>query len=407
MTKGNPLLMPKLGLTMTEGVLASWAVKVGTQVRTGDVLFTVETDKIATEVEARADGEILSIDVFEGETVPVGAVLARWTGASAGIEDDAETHVTVPDLPAEAAPVGVGPSRSPAGERIRSTPLARRLASRAGIELSQITGSGPNGRIKAIDVERAQAKQTAAAHDSEQKQAATGAPSGALRRPATRMEQTVARRLTQSKQTIPHFYVFADVDITQLVALRTTLNADAAPQTSKLSMTHLLASGLARSLAAMPELNAVWDDGHIIRFESIDIGIAVDSLKGLLVPVIRAADTMGIDAMAQAMSQLVDKARDGALVAADVEGGAISISNVGMFGASALAPIINPGQSAILGVGRPKQVFRPDADGQPTLCEELTLILSCDHRIYDGVRAARLLDHLTQLLENPLRLLRS
>ena len=400
MTQGSPLLMPKLGLTMTEGVLASWAVQVGAKVRVGDVLFVVETDKIATDVEARGDGEILSIHVAEGETVPVGGVLGRWTGPSFGLDDAAD--IAGRDAPPSPASPSE-PTPLPPVQRVRATPLARRLARREGIDLAQIAGSGPNGRIKAADVARAQG--TLAPHAATTIQFEPTVPGAEHRRPASRMEQIVARRLTNSKQTIPHFYAFADIDVTDLLTLRDTLNADEGGS-PKLSMTHVLVAGLARAIAAFPQLNARWDDGDIVCFDNIDVGIAVDSPRGLVVPVVRCADRLSVDKLAHAMNVLVDKARSGTLAGSDMQGGAISISNIGMFGASALAPIIDPTQSAILGVGKPKPVFRPDAAGQPILRHELSLILSCDHRIYDGVLAAKLLAELTHYLEHPLRLLR-
>ena len=383
MADGSPILMPKLGLTMTEGVLASWAVQVGAQVRAGDILFVVETDKIATEVEARGDGEILSIDVAEGESAPVGAALGRWTGPYLDTDQPVEqSDVAIAKVP----PASPAPQPRPAAAngRVRATPLARRLAAREGVDLGRVAGSGPNGRIKAADVTRALDIAVPPAEAAN----AGPAPSAdaGQRRAATRMEQIIARRLAHSKQTIPHFYASADVDVTDLIALRSTLNADAdgAP---KLSLTHLLAAGLARALAAMPQLNARWEDGEIVSFRDIDIGIAVDNPRGLMVPVVRRADQLSIDGLAIAINGLVEKARAGTLDASDM-------------------PIIDPDQSAILGVGKPKPVFRPDAQGQPELRQELMLVLSCDHRIYNGVLAAMLLDELTRYLENPLRLLR-
>lgn len=402
MADGSPILMPKLGLTMAEGVLASWAVQVGTRVRAGDILFVVETDKIATEVEARGDGEILSLDVAEGETVPVGAVLGRWTGPSLD-NGDAAAQPDVADAGPSPEPPAPQHPRAAAGGRVRATPLARRLATREGVDLAQVTGSGPGGRIKAADVTRALDMGTP--HDRGADEAPAPLQDAGQRRAATRMEQVIARRLALSKQTIPHFYAFADVDITDLMLLRGKLNADA-DAGPRLSLTHLLAAGLARALAAMPQLNARWEDGEIVSFADIDIGIAVDNPRGLMVPIVRRADQLTIDALAGAINGLVEKARAGTLEASDMQGGTISISNVGMFGASALIPIIDPGQSAILGVGKPKPVFRPDAQGQPELRQELMLVLSCDHRIYNGVLAAMLLDEMTRYLENPLRLLR-
>lgn len=394
MAESSPILMPKLGLTMTEGLLVSWNVKAGDSVHAGDLLFTVETDKISTDVEARADGEILSIMVQEGNTVSVGTPVALWTGPSFGADagEDAP-EAEVPAVSEIAAAVAAPPST---GIRILATPLARRRARQAGIDLASIAGSGGRGRIKAVDISRAveQGRTTTSAV----------APAHRSRRPASAFERVVARRLTESKQNIPHFYVLTDVDITDLLRLREQLNRDATGV--RISVNHFIVAALARSVAAYPDTNAVWTSDGIDSFDSVDIGIAVDSERGLVVPVLRGAERLGLDALAGQATALVVKARDGHLEAGDIEGGAFSVSNVGMFGATALVPIINPGQSAILGVGAPKDIFRPDERGQPRLARQLSLVLSCDHRVLDGVRAARLLDRVRELLESPARLIR-
>jgi len=188
-----------------------------------------------------------------------------------------------------------------------------------------------------------------------------------------------------------------------VLKLRKELNA--AGSQVKISVNHCITAAVAKALAKMPEMNAVWRDGQIVTRESIDIGIAVDTPRGLMVPVLRGLNDTTLPILAGQADALVARARDGKLSGADLEGGAISISNIGMYGASFLVPIINPGQSAILGVGAPKKIFRPDQEDKPVLREELGLVLSCDHRLFDGVRAAILLDQIRQTLENPLRLL--
>ena len=381
--------MPKLGLTMTEGLLASWRVGPGDRVRPGDVLFVVETEKIATEIEAQGEGEIRSLEVRSGETVPVGAVVATWTGPAAVSGDSIQAR---PELaPAEAA------SSAAPSERVVATPLARRLAREGGIDLSALRGSGPNGRIKAADVESL-LRANGPARDIRKADARP-----AVRRPATPVEKVVARRLTASKQTIPHFYVLAEADATSLIAAREELNAGGG---LRLSVNHFVLAALARALVELPDMNAVWDDEAIAISASVDIGIAVDTERGLMVPVLRDAGALSLDDIAAAATTLVERARSGGLQAADVEGAAISVSNVGMHGAAFLVPIIDPGQSAILGVGAVKPVFRPDERGAPALRQELGLVLSCDHRVFDGVRAARFLARICHHLQHPLRLLR-
>lgn len=386
---GTPILMPKLGLTMTEGLLSSWAVKTGDAVKAGDILFVVETDKIANEVEARDAGTILTLDIAEGETVAVGTVLATWTGPSSGVE------VERLEPPIAAVPAAMPSPVAPAGsERVLATPLARRMARTAGVSLDGIAGSGPRGRIKAVDVTR---------HGAAPASALPTQSTAGTRRPATSIERTVARRLTESKQTIPHFYVLADVDVTALLHLRQELNATGSK--TKISVNHCIVAASARGLAAMPEFNAVWQEGEIVQFSEIDIGIAVDTPRGLLVPVLRNLGGLPLPLLATRSDGLVARAREGRIDTADMTGGALTISNVGMYGASFLVPIINPGQSAILGVGATKSVFRPDSKGLPELRTQIGLVLSCDHRIHDGVRAAMLLDHIVKALESPLRLI--
>jgi len=396
-----PIVMPKLGLTMTEGLLASWRVAPGDTVRPGDILFIVETEKIATEIEAQEEGRIGALVVPEGETVPVGTVVAEWEGLGGSRSPPQQEREAVqaaavlqPD-PAEAL------AQRPSGARIVATPLARRLARQNSVDLSRIAGSGPRGRIKAADVEAALA--AAAARPVAQPLRAPAA--AASRRPATAMEKVIARRLSLSKQTIPHFYVLAEADVTQLLSLREELNADKA--TARLSITHFIVAAVGRALAAMPDCNALWEDDEIVALAAGDVGLAVDGERGLLVPVLRDAGRLSLDEVGRGCADLVARARAGRLAAGELEGGAISVSNVGMFGASHLVPIVNPGQSAILGVAAEKAVFRPDAAGAPNLRREIGLTLSCDHRVLDGVRAARFLDHIVDLLAHPLRLLRS
>ena len=378
----RPIVMPKLGLTMTEGMLANWRVQPGDVVKAGDVLFVVETEKIATDIEAPGAGRIVSIEAAEGSTVPVGAVVATWTGTeAAGLA--AAPQVNAPQVNAG---------------RVIATPLARRLARQANIDLATVKGSGPRGRIKARDVEALAAAAPALERP-------LPSPAQGQRRPATAMERIVARRLTEAKQNIPHFYVQAEADVTRLLVLRDELNA--AEGFARLSLTHCVVAAVARALAQMPEMNVVWDADDVVALAGIDVGIAVETERGLLVPVLRGADRLTLDRIAQAAGDLVGRARAGRLVADDLAGGALSVSNVGMYGASHLTPIINPGQSAILGVAAVRPAFRPDGAGQPSLRQELGLVLSCDHRVIDGVRAARFLDRVTRHLQQPLTLLRA
>lgn len=402
MTAASAILMPKLGLTMTEGLLASWRVGPGDHVRGGDVLFVVETEKIATEIEAQGDGRIETIEVAEGETVPVGAVVATWSGDGAASPGDAARQpappATVRPVSTEAAPP---PPLAHRG-RIVATPLARRLAREAGIALAAVSGSGPRGRIKACDVTSAVAAGSKAAPPDAERPATqvVGA-----RRPRSAIDRTVARRMVQAKQTIPHFYVLAEADVTALLKLRDDLNAMTGY--TRISINHLVMAAVGRAILRMPEINVVVDGDDVVEVAGCDIGMAIDTDRGLFAPVVRNAGGLPLDALARAADALAERARAGQLAAGDLAGGVISVSNVGMYGASHLVPIVNPGQSAILGVAAIKPVFRPDAHGQPVLRSEIGLTLACDHRVFNGVIAARFLDRIVGILENPLDLLRT
>jgi pyruvate dehydrogenase E2 component (dihydrolipoamide acetyltransferase) len=387
--------MPKLGLTMTEGLVAEWRVRPGDAVQAGDVLFVVETEKIATEVAAQAAGRIETISAKEGETIPVGGVVATWTGPAIGAEPGVNQHSPV------AAQAEAGPPPDPGEKRVIATPLARRLAKQAGLDLRLLRGSGPGGRIKAADIEAAA---RTSAREQKPKTPLSSPPEDIGRRSPSQFEKVIARRLVTAKQTIPHFYVLAEADVTRLLEVRQELNS--VEGAVRISVNHFILAAAGRALARMPEFNTVWIDDEIIQLSETDIGVAVATPRGLLVPVLRRAGSLLLDDVAAQASILVERARAGTLQNSDLEGGALTISNVGMFGASHLVPIINPGQSAILGVGGIKPVFRPNQAGAPVLRQEIGVVLSCDHRVFDGVRAAQFLDLVTQGLENPLWLLR-
>ncbi|WP_211104437.1 dihydrolipoamide acetyltransferase family protein [Azospirillum baldaniorum] len=406
------LVMPKLGLTMTEGVLAEWRVSPGQPFRSGDVLLVVETDKIASEVEADSDGVLIETTIPAGETVAVGTPIARWSANGAGAApapEPAETPAAIPTptpVAANARPLPA-PVRAN-GERILSTPLARRRAEGLGVDLAMVAGSGPRGRIKVADVEMAAQTRPAP-------QPAPQAPkveaSVAERSKPTTLQATIARRLTAAKRDVPHFYLAAEAEVTELAALRDRLNADTESGLPRISMTHLVLAAVGRALAAMPEMDRVWDDepsgGAILSLGQGDIGMAVDTPRGLVAPVLRGAATLPLDRLATEAASLTRRARDGRLTEEDFQGGAITVSNAGMHNVTYMTSIINPGQSSILGVGSVRSVFRPDAAGAPVLKRELGLVLSADHRLFDGVTALAFLNRIIAGLERPLRLLRA
>ncbi len=384
----HPLLMPKLGLTMTEGLLSEWLVTVGAQFKKGDVLFVVETDKVATEVEAQADGMLADIIVEPGQTVQVGVVVGNWS-------EPAQEGLSVAD-------------------RVLATPLARRLAAHQGIALESVDGSGPGGRIKAADIEAAAGRQAPIAESAAE--AAPGpvaaasescAMSGAIdlgvRSKPDSIHATMARRLTEVKQTVPHFYMSIDVQASSLLALRAQRNQLATA--THLTLTHFLVAAVGRALRDIPRANRVWNDGEVVTFGSTDVGLAVNTERGLFVPVVRDAGNVSLDEVSRRAANKVADARAGKLSPNDSAGGAIAVSNAGMFKVKYLTPIINPGQAMILGVGSINQVFRPDGQGQPVLCQELGLVLAADHRILDGVSGLEFLNCVTGYLEQPLKLL--
>lgn len=392
------ILMPKLGLTMTEGLLSSWLVQAGSEVNKGDVICVVETEKIANEIEAERAGTIGALLVKEGDTVPVGTAMAVWSDGNAKAALDLPTAENEPSKPAEPTPIATTPLSV---ERIVATPLARRLARQAGLDLGSIVGSGPRGKIKAADVKPGPAE-PAAPPVTMTANSGNVPPAPQRTGVSLSMRKIIARRLTQSKQTIPHFYVLASADVTELLDLRLKLNAMETRQ--RASINHFILAAAGRSLQEMPEFAVLWQDESLVTVATSDVGIAVDAPSGLVVPLLRDAGTMPFGQLVGESLTLVDKARNGGLKPGDLEGGVISVSNIGMFGSTHLVPIINPGQTAILGIGSAKAVFRPDRNGQPSARQEINLTLSADHRAIDGVLAARFLNRVVAFLESPLRL---
>lgn len=384
MSEPSPIVMPKLGLTMSEGLIAEWCVKPGDTVQAGQVLFVVETDKISNEIEAPADGTIVDVLAGVGATVAVGLPVATWTGPAQGNVAMSEAAPEAVAAPVKAQPVPAALN----GERRLSTPFARRLAQQGGIDIATITGSGPRGRIKACDVQAALSERSS-----------TSAPSAGRGRD---LRSLIAARVSRSKAEIPHFYVDADARFDALTALRRELNDDPMAQ-QKLSVTAFLGAAVARALASRLEANVVWRDGRAVPLQGLAIGIAVEAPGGVMAPVVPFGG--GIYEFATALDGAVERARGGRLGAADVGEAAIGISNVGMFRVRALTPIIDPDQTFMMGVGAPHTSFRADEKGAPVAVQEVTLSLACDHRAIDGAAAARFLATIVELIEHPTRLL--
>ena len=442
------VLMPQLGETVAEGKISTWFKQVGDAVKPGDNLFEIETDKVSMEVPSITAGVLAEIRIPAGETAPVGAVVAVISdGAGATTSPQAvaigtaatgappKTPVSPPKVPV-AAPVSVeqpkvtrpvaldpfrevrtpdrnyGRARLPSGAV--TTPLARRLAGEAGIDLTAIRGSGPHGRIVARDVEAAISGRPAAAAAGPAMRAPSADQIMALYRdtpfeevPLDNMRRTIAARLTQAAQTIPHFYLSMDLDVERLLALREEGNA-AAPGDSagfKLSVNDFIIKALALALQRVPAANAVWAEDRILRFRHSDIGVAVALEGGLLTPVIRQAETKSLSAISAEMKDLAARARDRKLKVQEYQGGSTAISNLGMHGISAFTAIINPPHATILAVGAVQRRLAETQDGGIKFVSQMTVTLSCDHRVVDGALGAELLAAFKGFIEHPVTML--
>jgi pyruvate dehydrogenase E2 component (dihydrolipoamide acetyltransferase) len=385
--------MPKLGLTMSEGLLAEWLVREGDDVMAGQPMFVVETDKISHEIEAADAGRIIALLTKPGDTVAVGAVVATWTGPG-----QAPHHALPPALNEVSGPPRE--TRTDATRQI-ATPLARRLAANAGIDLASIAPGAARRRIKAQDIHAAVAARLPAP-ELNPVQSPTNQPNGV---PAPSIRRLIAARMIRSKLEIPHFVVVASADTGRLEGLRKELNGGA--DGPKLTITHFLVAAIGRAMATQRQLNAVWRDGNIMTLPNIAVGVAVDTENGVRMPIVEDTDHAPLDRIATSINQAAERARAGRLKAGDSAPAAISLSNAGMFGVSALVPIIDPDQSFILGVGKDEVIFRPDADGLPRARREITLTLAADHRLVDGGAGARLLRAIADQIEAPLNLLRA
>jgi len=423
------ILMPQLGETVTEGKIIIWHRKVGDKVDAGDVLFELETDKVTMDVPATVAGEITAIFVNELAVAPVGAVVAILTvegeepstyvapvaAASPVVAPvkSASAASSAPQVRAPALPFDpfnsvrtperlFGPARTKNGKY--ASPLARRLGALAEIDLCEVSGSGPHGRIVAQDVRDAmKAKET-----STSASLASDAPFSQIAElfkgttfteiPLDGMRKTIARRLQESKQTVPHFYLVGDVDIDAMLALRQQINRTIA---EKVSVNDFVVKAFAMALVRTPGANAVWANDRILQFHQADIGVAVAIEGGLITPVIRQADTKGIGAISSEIRQLAERARNRKLLPQDYQGGSASISNLGMYGVREFSAIINPPHATILAVGA--GIRRPveAEDGSVRFATIMTVTLSCDHRVVDGALGASLMAEFKKLLEQP------
>ena len=392
------VILPKVDMDMATGKIAKWHVKEGDAVKKGGLLFEIETDKAAMEIDAPSDGIIRNITAAEGVVVPVGQAVALiyQDGETASAPVTSEPLPPVkPITPAprpDADQTAVLPAASASG-RFPATPLARRLAKQGGITLENIPGSGPRGRIAAIDVQDALAKPAIP-----QRETADLIPVDGMRR-------TIAQRLTLSKQTIPHFYLTVNCDLTRLSEIREILNAQAPRDAQKLpvwklSINDFIIKAMASALKQVPDANVTWADEGIHRHHSCDVGVAVAVEGGLFTPVVRAAETKTLSQISKEMKDLATRARARKLLPTEYQGGTTTISNLGMYGIEQFTAIINPPQATILAVGAGMERFVP-IKGQPVLRTQMTCTLSCDHRAVDGALGAQLLAAFRTFIEEP------
>lgn len=409
--------MPALSPTMEEGTLAKWLVKVGDKVSSGDIMAEIETDKATMEFEAVDEGTIVAISVPEGtEGVKVGAVIATL----AGDDEDAAAPAAKPAAPAakaEPAPAPVAaPTPAPvsaapkatAGDRVVASPLAKRIASQLGVDLAKVTGTGPNGRIVKADVEGATGGAAASAPVS-----AVAVPSAAATpdfgipyeaEKLNNVRKTIARRLTEAKQTIPHIYLTVDVRLDALLKLRGELNKALEPQGVKLSVNDLMIKALAKALEIVPKCNVSFAGDELRKFTRSDISVAVAAPSGLITPIIVDAGAKSVSQISKEMAALAGKAREGKLQPHEYQGGTASLSNLGMFGIKQFDAVINPPQAMILAVGAGEQ--RPYVvDGALSVATVMSATGSFDHRAIDGADGAALMQAFKQLVEQPLGLL--
>ncbi|HEV3012776.1 MAG TPA: dihydrolipoamide acetyltransferase family protein [Actinomycetota bacterium] len=415
--------MPKLSMTMEEGELISWVKHEGDQVRAGDVIAEVNSDKVEMEVESPADGTLVRLAAAEGEIVPVGAPIATLEteaedllggilGAPPG-DQPAEEAKARPDGGETAAPPPAGEAPAtekapaPSGEApagpVPVVPAARRRAAELGVDLAAVTGSGPDGLVRVADVEAAATpEQPPAAKEP----AAPTAAGDVEEVPLTPMRRVVARRLTESMQSAPHFYLTVRVDVTRLLELRAELNRQLAAggQDVKVSVNDLIVKACAGLLAGNRELNVSFGGDKLVVHRRVHIGVAVAVDGGLLVPVVRDADRKRITELAREAGELAGRARAGKLGGDDMGGGTFTVSNLGMLGIEQFTAVINPPEAAILAVGAAGPEPLVTADGQIEVRQVLRMTLSIDHRAVDGATGARFLSQLKDVLEQPLRI---
>lgn len=408
--------MPKLGFDMAEGMLVRWLKSEGDEVQKGEVLAEIETDKATVEVEAKASGVIRALLVEESTSVPVGDPIAVVGEAEeeidvealVGAAGEAEAQEAVPEeaqpaREAEAAQAETDRERveRKAGEdgRVKASPVARRLAEEHEIDLRRIDGSGPGGRVVKKDVEA----RIEAAQEAPEPEARPTIPAGEVERvPLSRLRGAIGRRMTQSKQQVPHFYLSAEMNAAPLMALRSQIN-ETIPEQEKLSVNDFIVKAAALALREFPQLNAALDGDEILRIGDVNIGIAVAVEGGLLTVVVPDADVKPLRKISKLTREMADRARAGRVRPEDVEGSTFTVSNLGMYDIDHFIAIINPPEAAILAVGTVEQVPVVE-DDEVGIGQRVKFTLSADHRVTDGAEAAEFMQVFRRYIEQPVRL---
>jgi pyruvate dehydrogenase E2 component (dihydrolipoamide acetyltransferase) len=431
------LIMPKAGDAMTEGKVVKWYKQPGDAVKKGEPVAEIETDKVNLDLEAEADGKLGAHRAKEGDMVPVGGVLVQILaeGESDAAPAPASAKASAPepeqksdepqrrstdkkdsikhttgeyheaieqkgprrDRSAPEAESNVVEMASASGDRKRSSPLARRMARELGVSLESVQGSGPRGRIVAADVKNAQ---TAPAQTKAAPAARSFEPRGTTTIPLSAMRRTIAKRLAESTGPIPHFYLTADYDVTNLVSIRQQFIDMTG---SKISLNDFLIRAIALALRQHPNVNASWGDDAITQHGDIHIGVAVATADGLITPVIRNADQKSVSEIATEVRALAEKAKNRKLKPEEYQGSTFTISNLGAWGIEEFTAIINPPNAAILAIGTAEARPVADANRQLVIRDRMKVTMSCDHRIIDGVGGAEFLKTLRQYVEQPLR----
>ncbi|WP_417463639.1 pyruvate dehydrogenase complex dihydrolipoamide acetyltransferase [Kordiimonas sp.] len=437
------IFMPALSPTMEKGTLAKWLVKEGDTVESGDVIAEIETDKATMEVESIDDGTVAKILVDEGtDDVPVGQIIAMLAEEGEDVSDIEAPSASKQAAAPEKEPEGnkledkkdeEKPSKSSSddksakgeskpskadGERIKASPLAKRIASQEGLDLEALEGTGPNGRIVKRDIEAALEKGVDKASEAAPAKEAAKAPAAQAAAPEygphadipyreerlSGMRKTIARRLTESKTTVPHFYLTIDCELDKLLAQRKELNTKLADSGVKLSVNDFIIRATALALKKVPAANVQFAGDKMYWYERADISVAVAIDGGLVTPVVRGADNMGLTEISNTVKDLATRARDGKLMPEDYAGGTFSISNLGMFGIREFSAVINPPQGAILAVGAGEQraVIK---DGAVAVATVMSCTMSCDHRAIDGAVGAEFLAAFKGYIEDPITML--